>query len=95
MGYLQIKRGLSENLPVEAKPGELLFTTDTKKFYIGNGEGNALTEFANAAQLANFLLQKAEKTHTHPSSQVTDFASAVDNRIALQKGQANGIATLD
>ncbi|MBR1625967.1 MAG: hypothetical protein IJ681_02360 [Bacteroidales bacterium] len=95
MGYLQIKRGLSENLPVEAKPGELLFTTDTKKFYIGNGEGNALTEFANAAQLANFLLQKAEKTHTHPSSQVTDFASAVDNRIALQKAKANGIATLD
>ena len=34
MGYLQIKRGLSENLPVEARPGELLFTTDTKKFYM-------------------------------------------------------------
>ena len=95
MGYLQIKRGLSENLPVEARPGELLFTTDTKKFYIGNGDGNALTEFANSAQLANYLLQKAEAVHTHPSSQVTDFASAVDNRISLQKGQVNGIATLD
>ena len=95
MGLLQIKRGLSENLPTEAEAGELLFTTDTKKFYIGNGEGNALTEFANAAQLANFLLQKANAVHTHPSTDVTDFASAVDNRIALQKGQANGIATLD
>lgn len=95
MGYLQIKRGLAENLPTEAKSGELLFTTDTKKFYIGNGEGNALTEFVNAAQLANYLLQKAEKEHTHISSEITDFSSSVDERITLQKGKANGIATLD
>lgn len=95
MGYLQIKRGLAENLPVEAKLGELLFTTDTKKFYVGNGEGNALTEFTNSAQLANLLLQKSEKEHTHSSVDVTDFSSAVDERIALQKAKANGIATLD
>lgn len=95
MGLLQIKRGLAENLPTEAEAGELLFTTDTKKFYIGNGEGNALTEFNNAAQLANFLLQKAEKVHTHTASEITDFDSSADNRIALQKGQPNGIATLD
>ena len=95
MGLLQIKRGLSENLPVEAEAGELLFTTDTKKFYIGNGEGNALTEFANAAQLANFLLQKAEKVHTHTASEITDFTTAADERIANQKGKANGLATLD
>lgn len=95
MGLLQIKRGLAENLPSYAEPGELLFTTDTKKFYVGNGEGNALTEFNNAAQLANYLAQKAEKVHTHTASQTTDFASAVDTRIANQKGQANGLATLD
>ena len=95
MGLLQIKRGLAENLPVEAEAGELLFTTDTKKFYIGNGEGNALTEFNNAVQLANFLLQKAEKVHTHTASEITDFSSATDERIASQKGQANGLATLD
>ena len=95
MGKLQIKRGLAENLPVEAESGELLFTTDTKKFYIGNGTGNALTEFANAAQLANYLAQKAAKEHTHISVEITDFDTSVDNRIALQKGQANGIATLD
>lgn len=95
MGLLQIKRGLAENLPTEAEPGELLFTTDTKKFYIGNGSGNALTEFNNAAQLANFLAQKAESVHTHVATDVTDFDSAVDNRITIQKGQANGIATLD
>lgn len=95
MGTLQIRRGLAENLPTEAEPGELLFTTDTKKFYIGNGTGNALTEFNNAAQLANYLAQKAEKEHTHLAENITDFASAVDNRIAVQKGQANGLATLD
>lgn len=95
MGTLQIRRGLAENLPVEAAAGELLFTTDTKKFYIGNGEGNALTEFNNAAQLANFLLQKAEKEHTHKSDNITDFSTAVDERITAQKGQANGLATLD
>jgi len=95
MGLLRIKRGLAENLPVEAESGELLYTTDTKKFYIGNGEGNALTEFNNAAQLANYLAQKAEKIHTHVSADITDFSSSVDNRITLQKGQANGIATLD
>lgn len=61
MGTLQIRRGLAENLPIEAEPGELLFTTDTKKFYVGNGEGNALTEFNNAAQLVNFLSQKQKK----------------------------------
>lgn len=95
MGTLQIRRGLAENLPVEAAAGEILFTTDTKKFYIGNGEGNALTEFNNAAQLANFLAQKAEKEHTHTAENITDFATAVDERITAQKGQANGLATLD
>lgn len=95
MGTLQIRRGLAENLPIEAEPGELLFTTDTKKFYVGNGEGNALTEFNNAAQLVNFLSQKAEKEHTHISSEITDFDTSVDDRVATQKGQPNGLATLD
>lgn len=95
MGTLQIRRGLAENLPIEAAAGELLFTTDTKKFYIGNGDGNALTEFNNAAQLANYLAQKAEKEHTHLAENITDFTTAVDERITAQKGQANGLATLD
>ena len=95
MGYIQIKRGTSENLPEDAKLGELLFTTDTKKFYIGNGENNALTEFNNAAQLANYLAGKANSTHTHTASQITDFSTAADARITLQKGVSNGIATLD
>lgn len=95
MGNIQIKRGLAENLPSEALLGEILYTTDTKKFYIGNGEGIALTEFNNATQLTNFLANKANKSHTHSSNEITDFATSVDSRITIQKGVANGIATLD
>lgn len=95
MGNIQIKRGLAENLPTEALVGEILYTTDTKKFYIGNGAGSVLTEFNNATQLANFLAQKAEKVHTHASSEITDFSTAADARINLQKGVANGLASLD
>jgi len=95
MGYIQIKRGTSDNLPTDAKLGELLFTTDTKKLYIGNGDNNALTEFNNASQLTNFLAGKANTSHTHTASNITDFSTAADARITLQKGVANGIATLD
>ena len=61
MGTIQIKRGLSANLPTSAAIAEILYTTDTKKFYIGNGENQPLTEFSNYAQLIELLNQKAEK----------------------------------
>lgn len=32
---------------------------------------------------------------THTSANITDFSSSVDNRIALQRGQNNGLASLD
>lgn len=95
MGTLQIKRGLAENLPDEGEAGELFYTTDTNKFYIGNGEGYELTEFNNAAQLADYLAEKSDNGHTHTSEDITDFSTAADERIAVQKGQANGLATLD
>lgn len=95
MGTIQIKRGLSTNLPSSAAIGELLFTTDTKCFYIGNGTGTALTKFENATQLANFLAGKSDVGHTHVSGDITNFNTATDARITLQKGVANGLATLD
>lgn len=95
MGTIQIKRGLSANLPSEAPIGALLFTTDTKKLYIGNGENKALTVFENTAQIAELLSGKSNNGHTHTSANVTDFASAVDNRITLKRGQNNGLASLD
>lgn len=95
MGTIQIKRGLSANLPTSAAIAEILYTTDTKKFYIGNGENQPLTEFSNYAQLVELLNQKAEKEHTHTSAEITDFASAVNTKISEQKAVANGLATLD
>lgn len=95
MGTIQVKRGLSANLPSSVAEGELLYTTDTKCFYVGNGAGTALTKFENATQLAAYLATKSNVGHTHPSSDVTDFDTAVDMRISLQKAVANGIATLD
>lgn len=36
---MQIRRGLEANLPSTAPSGELLFTTDTDKLFIGTGTG--------------------------------------------------------
>lgn len=38
---------------------------------------------------------KAAQVHTHTASQITDFSSAADARIAAQAGQNSGLATLD
>ena len=95
MGTIQIKRGLEANLPTEAADGELLYTKDTKKFYIGNGEGHALTVFENAEQLKTYLAGKSDTGHTHTVIEITDFDTSVDERITAQKGQPNGIAALD
>ena len=95
MGKNQIKRGLEANLPTEALDGELLYTKDTKKFYIGNGTGKALTVFENAEQLKTYLSGKSDTGHKHTAIEITDFDTSVDARINAQKGQANGIASLD
>lgn len=95
MGKIQIKRGLTKNLPQNAAIAELLYTSDDKKLFIGNGENADLTEFKNANQIQELLNKKANSTHSHPSTNIDDFDSATDNRINLQKGVANGLATLD
>jgi hypothetical protein len=38
--------------------------------------------------------QRANHTGTQPASTISDFATAVDARVAIQKGVANGLATL-
>lgn len=95
MGTIQIKRGLAADLPTSASAGELLFTIDTKKFYVGNGIGNALTSFENSTQLATYLAGKSDVGHNHASADITDFNTSVDARITAQKGVSNGIASLD
>jgi len=38
--------------------------------------------------------QRSNHTGTQPASTISDFATAVDGRVAIQKGVANGLATL-
>ena len=95
MGTIQIKRGLAANLPSSAAVGEILYTTDTKKFYIGNGENQTLTEFDNYSQIIELLNQKSGTNHKHTAVDITDFTTSVDARITAQKGINNGLATLD
>ena len=95
MGTIKIKRGLSTNLPAHAEIAEVLYTTDTKRFYIGNGDENALTEFYNFADVLTYLNGKSNVGHTHTSSEVTNFQTSVESIITSKKGVANGLATLD
>lgn len=95
MGTIQIKRGLSTNLPNAAALAEILYTTDTKRLYIGNGGENGLTEIANFEELLELLNNRAEKSHTHEIDEIINFEDSVDERITIQKGNPNGIATLD
>ena len=75
MGKIQIKRGLETNLPTEALDGELLYTKDTKKFYVGNGTGKALTVFENAEQLKTYLSGKSDTTTFKEAAVVNDIAA--------------------
>ena len=65
---------------------------------IGNGTVDN-TEFSYlngvTSNLQSQLNSKASTNHSHTSSDITDFNSSVDSRITLQKGNSNGIATLD
>lgn len=95
MGSIQLKRGLSANLPTSAAVGEILYTTDTKRIYVGNGNENSLTEVANYEELLEIINTKSDDNHAHTSLDITDFDNSVDSRISLQKGAENGLATLD
>jgi hypothetical protein len=95
MGTIQIKRGLAANLPQSAAIAEIMYTTDTKRFYVGNGSDLPLTEFINYEQLNDYLTLKANLVHSHSSTDIDDFSTAVDERITLKKGVQNGIASLD
>ena len=48
--------------------------------------------YVDAGDLAS--RQRSNHTGTQPASTISDFATAVDARVAIQKGVANGLATL-
>ena len=83
MGTIQIKRGLSTNLPSSAALGEILYTTDTKRFYIGNGSDAQLTEYGNLTEVLAIINTKSGTDHKHTSIDITDFDNDFIRRLHL------------
>lgn len=97
MGKIQVKRGTLINLPTSASPGELLYTTDEKDLYVGNGDGFALTKLLNADDVTNLVDSKIAQNapHEHTSDDISDFSTAVQAIIDAEKGVPNGLVELD
>jgi len=55
----------------------------------------AATSLWSASKIGAELAGKADAEHTHTASDISDFNSATDARVAAQKGEANGVASLD
>lgn len=64
-----------------------------------NDAGTATTDLWSADKITTELTTKANSSHTHTHDDITDFDAEVntlaDARITVQKGAANGLATLD
>lgn len=80
---IQIKRGLEANLPVEALNGELHYTTDTKKIFVGNGAAVALSEITSASAI--------EITGSPAANQVMVWSSSDDATGTAELTYLNGV----
>ena len=60
-----------------------------------NDAGTSLTSLWSSDKISTELAGKANTIHTHVAADVTDFSTAVDARITLQKAAPLGLATLD
>lgn len=89
---IQHKRGLEKNLPT-LKPGELAFTTDTKKVYIGSDTGNVditsnvdTSKLATKTELSTVTSQLADKAQ---KTEVEIERNRIDNLVSLGNGVDN------
>lgn len=69
--------------------------SDIAKHRIINDSDTSTTELWSASNISTQLDTKAQSSHTHTASEVTDFNTIVDSRINLQKGTNDGLATLN
>lgn len=90
LGKIQVKRGLSANLPILGI-GEPGFTTDTKRFYIGDGTRNI--EFSqtnhNHTQYAPLISPQFSGTPKAPVS-ATDYTTYRIRNMALMSSAPSG-----
>lgn len=80
---IQIKRGLSENLPTLLE-GEPAFTTDTEKLYIGTGSENILVSdqtytFVQSVPSTEWTVELPAGFKKFPSVAITDSAGTLVN----------------
>lgn len=72
------------------------FDAAAKAAVVNDGITDGQTDTAPSQNAVyDALALKSNVGHTHTSPDVTDFSTAVDARITLQKGANNGLATLD
>jgi hypothetical protein len=60
-----------------------------------NDIGTTTIDLWSASKITSELAGKSEIDHTHTVSDITNFNTETDARITLQKGNANGLASLD
>ena len=68
---------------------------DSSKHRVINDSGTSTIELWSASKISAQLATKSSAEHAHVAAHISDFGSAADARIALQKGANNGLATLD
>lgn len=71
MNIIQIKRGMEGNLPI-LLPGELAFTLDTKKLYVGTAAGNVMIS-ADLDEINDILTNYITKTEL--STELNKYAT--------------------
>ena len=86
MSTIKIRRGEEASIPTLSL-GELAFTTDTKKFFVGNGVGNVLMAMSSDID----IIKSVEEDYNANSSEILLVNSLIDQiDITLPASPENG-----
>lgn len=88
---LRLLRGLEANVPVLLE-GELGYTTDTKKLYIGSSTGNI--ELGKAQDLLSAIAAKADKSNVLEKDNTTSFTPSANYHPATKKFVDDAVAAI-
>ncbi len=93
---MKIKRGLEDSLPQKAKDGELLWTKDTKRLFIGNGldENNPSIDEIGITGLKGLLIRTSSDFSYDKECLYLATISYIPPYVFLYKRTANNFTTL-
>jgi hypothetical protein len=90
--HILVRRGLESNLPI-LKDGELGFTSDTKKLFIGSTTGNI--RISTWSQLEDALSQQLADLETRIDTEVSTLNGRIDTEVStLSTSLANHISAI-